>query len=88
MIRVVRVNNRRFECRLGADVIGRLDLSYEGEIQWITVTPHYRRRGYATELYRAALLSGIDVRHSPQRTIDGHYWAQAVGGELPEWEGV
>ena len=60
----------------------------KGEIDWVGTDPAFRRRGYASALYRAGRgMTTIKPNHSGDRTPEGDKWARAVtakyGGRVP-----
>jgi ribosomal protein S18 acetylase RimI-like enzyme len=57
-----------------------------GRIDEVHVEPEHRRKGLATQMYRAALSSGEPIVHSAQRTDSGDAWAQSLDEPLPKRE--
>jgi ribosomal protein S18 acetylase RimI-like enzyme len=60
-----------------------------GLVTGVEVTPEYRRRGVATELWNQAHKAASSTRgvprprHSSDRTDSGDSWAKSVGGPVP-----
>lgn len=79
---------RLFVCRIGVEVVGRMEVTDTGEIAWIVVERQYRRRGYARAMWLHAQECGIEIQHSQYRTPEGELWARSVGGYLPAWVGA
>lgn len=82
-MKVQQVEPGGFVCRVGTEVVGRMLVAGDGEIQWIVVDKQYRRRGYARAMWLYAQDCGIEIKHSPHRTPEGELWARSVGGQLP-----
>lgn len=87
-MRVLQVEPRGFVCRVGTEVVGRMQVAEDGEILWIVVDKQYRRRGYARAMWLHAQECGIEIQHSAHRTPEGELWARAVGGYRPVWVGA
>jgi GNAT superfamily N-acetyltransferase len=61
-----------------------LDPSRPSVIDDMSVSPDYRRRGIATQMYQTAVEhEGAPIQHSPERTNAGDAWAKSVGGVRP-----
>lgn len=74
----------RLVATVKGEVVGRLYLLDDGEVEWIETQEEYQRRGVATALWDHAVRVGLNPRHSPCRYDEGTAWAVSVGGDLPE----
>lgn len=74
--------------------IGTMGLSHDGTIDHIEVHPELRRQGLATKLYNFGHELHGDIpsipapKHSETKTEAGQKWANAVGGEEPEYSDI